>query len=390
METKDLKELRSLRAEQVEVAEKAIEDEKPEEAKDAMAQIKELDARIEKVEQDVKKLKDEENENEDEDKDKTNEEPKAQGQGEQRNMTNEFKPSVTEERDNKELRSFMEYIKSKGAVRDGVKLVDAEPVIPKDISTQPVELPETVTDLKDFTNVVQVKSGSGSYPVLESATEVMHSVAELEQNPELAKPKFKKVAYEVETYRGSVAVSEESLQDSDQDLGKIIADNNARIGLNTTNKAIADVMKTFPAKEVDGTDGIKTILNVDLDPAYNVTIVASQTFFNVLDTLKDKNGQYILQADITSPSGKSISGRPVRVIADNLLGAKGEAKAFIGDIKHAILFADRQQSSARWINNDIYGQLLGIAQRFDVVKAVEEAGYFVSYKAPAEDDNAGA
>ena len=389
METKDLKELRSLRAEQVEVAEKAIEDEKPEEAKSALEQIKELDARIEKVEQDVKKLKDEENENEDEDKDKTNEEPKAQ-EGEQRNMTNEFKPSVTEEQGNKEVRSFMEYIKSKGAVRDGVKLVDAEPVIPKDISTQPVELPETVTDLKDFTNVVQVKSGSGSYPVLESATEVMHSVAELEQNPELAKPKFKKVAYEVQTYRGSVAVSEESLQDSDADLGKIIADNNARIGLNTTNKAIADVMKTFPAKEVDGTDGIKAILNVDLDPAYDAQIIASQSFFNVLDTLKDKNGQYILQSDITSPSGKSISGRPVRVIADNLLGAKGEAKAFIGDISHAILFADRAQASVRWINNDIYGQLLGIAQRFDVVKAVEEAGYFVTYKAPVVDDGAGA
>ena len=388
METKDLKELRSLRAEQVEVAEKAITEEKPEEAKSALEQIKELDARIEKVEKEVKELKDEEGKEEPKE-DKTNEEPKAQ-EGEQRNMTNEFKPSVTEEQGNKEVRSFMEYIKSKGAVRDGVKLVDAEPVIPKDISTQPVELPETVTDLKDFTNVVQVKSGSGSYPVLESATEVMHSVAELEQNPELAKPKFKKVAYEVETYRGSVAVSEESLQDSDADLGKIIADNNARIGLNTTNKAIADVMKTFPAKEVDGTDGIKTILNVDLDPAYNVTIVASQTFFNVLDTLKDKNGQYILQADITSPSGKSISGRPVRVIADNLLGAKGEAKAFIGDIKHAILFADRQQSSARWINNDIYGQLLGIAQRFDVVKAVEEAGYFVTYTAPVVDDGAGA
>lgn len=386
----DIKELRSLRAEQVEVAEKAIEDEKPEEAKDAMAQIKELDARIEKVEQDVKKLKDEENENEDEDK--TNEEPKAQGQGEQRNMTNEFKPSVTEEKDNKELRSFFEYIKSKGTVRDGIKMVDAEAIIPKDISTQPVTLPETVTDLKEFTNVIQVKSGSGSYPVLESATEVMHSVSELEQNPELAKPKFKKVSYEVETYRGSVAVSEESLQDSDADLGKIIADNNARIGLNTTNKAIADVMKTFPAKEVSGTDGIKTILNVDLDPAYNVTVVASQTFYNQLDQLKDKNGQYILQSDITSPSGKALSGRPVRVIADNLLGEKGEANAFVGDIKHAIMFADRAQASARWINNDIYGQLLGLAQRFDVVKAVEEAGYFVSYKAPAveEDDNAGA
>lgn len=388
METKDLKELRSLRAEQVEVAEKAITEEKPEEAKSALEQIKELDARIEKVEQEVKEIKDEKDKEEPKE-DKTNEEQKAQ-EGEQRNMTNEFKPSVTQYQDNKEVRSFMEYIKSKGAVRDGITSVDAEAIIPKDIATQPVTLPETVTDLKEFTNVVQVKTGSGSYPVLESATEVMHSVAELEANPELAKPKFKKVAYEVQTYRGSVAVSEESLQDSDADLGKIIADNNARIGLNTRNKAISDVMKTFPAKEVNGTDGIKAILNVDLDPAYNVTIVASQTFFNVLDTLKDKNGQYILQADITSPSGKSISGRPVRVIADNLLGAKGEAKAFIGDIKHAILFADRAQSSARWINNDIYGQLLGIAERFDVKKAVEEAGYFVTYTAPVEDDNAGA
>lgn len=381
MET--IKELRDLRAEQVEVAEKAITEEKPEEAKSALEQIKELDARIEKVEKEVKELKDKEGKDEPKE-DKTNEEPKAQ-EGEQRNMTNEFKPAVTQEQDNKEVRSFMEYIKSKGAVRDGITSVDAEAIIPKDIATQPVTLPETVTDLKEFTNVVQVKTGSGSYPVLESATEVMHSVAELEANPELAKPKFKKVAYEVQTYRGSVAVSEESLQDSDADLGKIIADNNARIGLNTRNKAISDVMKTFPAKEVNGTDGIKAILNVDLDPAYNVTIVASQTFFNVLDTLKDKNGQYILQSDITSPSGKSISGRPVRVIADNLLGAKGEANAFIGDIKHSILFAERNQSSARWINNDIYGQLLGIAERFDVKKAVEEAGYFVTYKAPVED-----
>lgn len=379
----DIKELRSLRAEQVELAEKAIEDEKPEEAKDAMAQIKELDARIEKVEQDVKKLKDEEGSDNEPKENKSNDEPKAQ-EGEQRNMSNEFKPSVVEEQNNKEVRGFLEFIRTKGAVREGVKLVDAEPIIPQDISTQPVTLPETVTDLKEFANVIQVKTGSGSHPVSVSPTEVMHSVAELEANPELAKPQFKKVSYEVQTYRGSVTVSEEALQDSDADLGKIIADNNARIGLNTTNKAIANVMKTFTAKEVSGTDDIKKILNVDLDPAYNVTIVASQTFFNILDTLKDKTGQYILQNDITSPSGKSLFGRQVRVVADNLLGENGEANAFIGDIKYAILFADRAQMSARWVNNDIYGQLLGLAQRFDVVKATEEAGYFVSYKAETE------
>ena len=143
-------------------------------------------------------------------------------------------------------------------------------------------------------------------------------------------------------------------------------------------------MKTFTAKSVDGTDGIKDILNVDIDPAYNTTVVATQSFFNAIDKMKDGNGQYILQQDITSPSGKSLFGRKVEVISDQLLGQAGEAHAFIGDVKQAILFADRAQASVKWIDNEIYGQLLAIAQRFDVVKANEKAGFFVTYTAPAE------
>lgn len=164
----------------------------------------------------------------------------------------------------------------------------------------------------------------------------------------------------------------------------LVAENNARIGLNTTNAEIAEVMKTFPAKSVDGTDGIKDILNVDIDPAYNVTVVASQSFFNAIDKLKDAQGQYILQNDITSPSGKSLFGRKVEVISDSLLGNAGEAKAFIADLKQAILFADRAQASVKWVQNDIYGQLLAISQRFDVVKANEKAGYFVTYTAETD------
>ena len=143
-------------------------------------------------------------------------------------------------------------------------------------------------------------------------------------------------------------------------------------------------MKKFTAKEINGTDGIKDILNVDIDPAYNVTVVASQSFFNVLDKLKDANGQYILQSDITSPSGKSLFGRKVEVISDKLLGNAGEANAFVGDVSQAILFADRAEASVRWVQNDIYGEILAISQRVDVVKADDKAGFFVTYTAPAE------
>ena len=374
----NLKELRSLRAEQVEQAEKAVEAGKPEEAQDALEEIKKLDERITAVEEEIKELTDKEKGTKEEDDTKKEDAPVAD-KGENRSM-NQFKPSIKENKESAELRGFMEFMRSKGEVRDGVTSINgAEAVIPQDIVTTPVELPETVTDLKAYANVVKVPTAQGSYPILESATERMISVEELAKNPELAKPKFLDVNYKVLTYRGQIAVSEEALQDSTPDLANLVAQNNARIGLNTTNAEIADVMKTFTAKSVDGTDGIKDILNVDIDPAYNVTVVASQTFYNELDKLKDKNGQYILQNDITSPSGKSLFGRKVEVISDSLLGKAGEAHAFIGDVKQAILFADRAQSSVKWIDNEIYGQLLAIAQRFDVVKANDKAGFFVTY-----------
>ena len=373
METRNLKELRELRSEQEAKADALLEEGKLEEGKDALEQIKELDARIAEVEAEIKKIKEESGS-----KDEASKEEPVKQEGEQRSM-NQFKPSVKQDTESKEVRGFMEFLRSKGEVRENVKSEGVDVIIPKDIVTQPVQLPETVTDLKAYTNVVKVPTAQGSYPILESPDTVMHSVEELAKNPELNAPKFKAVDYKVLTYRGQVPVSNEALQDSTPDLANLVAQNNARIALNTNNKLIADVMKTFTAKEVDGTDGIKDILNLDIDPAYNVTIVATQSFFNILDKLKDGNGQYILQSDITSPSGKSLFGRKVEVISDKLLGLPGEAHAFIGDISQAILTADRAQASVRWVQNDIYGEILAISQRVDVVKANDEAGFFVTF-----------
>ena len=178
----NLKELRSLRAEQVEQAEKAVEAGKPEEAQDALEEIKKLDERITAVEEEIKELTDKEKGTKEDDTKK--EDASVAQEGEKRSM-NQFKPSVNENKESTEYRGFMQYLKSKGQVRDGVKSVDADVIIPKDIVTQPVTLPETVVDLKQFTNVTPVKTAQGSYPVLESATEVMHTVEELEKNPEL-------------------------------------------------------------------------------------------------------------------------------------------------------------------------------------------------------------
>ena len=137
-------------------------------------------------------------------------------------------------------------------------------------------------------------------------------------------------------------------------------------------------MKSFEAKNATDLDAIKAILNVDLDPAYNVSFVVSQSFYQKLDTLKDKNGRYLLQDSIVSASGKAFLGHPVFVVADTVLGEAGEAKAFIGDVQRAVLFADRQELGLRWTDNEIYGQYLQAVVRFDVKKADAKAGYFVT------------
>ena len=262
---------------------------------------------------------------------------------------------------------------------DGVKKTDTTKVTSEEIVTTPIREVNTTVDLKQFTTIYPAQKGSGKYPILKHATAKMASVSELEKNPKLAKPEFQEVDWTVETYRGAIPVSQESVDDADVDLVGIVAEAAAQIKVNTTNNAIAEVLKGFTAKSVKNLDEIKQILNVDFDPAYDVAFVVSQSFYQFLDSLKDQNGRYLLQDSITAASGKVLLGKPVFVLSDTVLGNAGEAKAFVGDFKRAVLFADRQDLGLRWADNEIYGQYLQAVLRFDAVKADDKAGYFLTY-----------
>ena len=262
---------------------------------------------------------------------------------------------------------------------DGVKKTDTTKVTSEELVTTPIREVNTTVDLKQFTTIYPAQKGSGKYPILKHATAKMSSVAELEKNPKLAKPEFQEVNWTVQTYRGAIPVSQEAVDDADVDLVGIVAEAAAQIKVNTTNNAIAEVLKGFTAKTVKNLDEIKGILNVDFDPAYDVAFVVSQSFYQFLDSLKDQNGRYLLQDSITAASGKVLLGKPVFVLSDTVLGNAGEAKAFVGDFKRAVLFADRQDLGLRWADNEIYGQYLQAVLRFDAVKADAKAGYFLTY-----------
>jgi HK97 family phage major capsid protein len=292
-----------------------------------------------------------------------------------------------------ELRSAINtYIRSKGVeVRavDGFTLVDGGALVPEELLT-PEKAVEDVVDLLQYVKKVPVKRSAGKYPVIKKSGSRMNTVEELEANPELAKPTLSNVLYEIDTYRGYIPVSQEVIDDADYDIVGLIDEEIRDQELNTRNYAISTVLKTATAQTVAKLDDIITLLNTGFKTAYQVKIYASQSFFNDLDLMKDGNGRYLLQDDVTVASGKRLKGKEIVVLDDDMIGAKaGDKVAFVGDAKAFCKFFDRKQVSVKWVDNNIYGQLLAGFIRFDVEVGDPAAGYYITFT-PATTEPAGA
>ena len=285
--------------------------------------------------------------------------------------------------------AFNAFMRSKGEKREGLTSTDAGSLIPEEIIYDPTLKLETVVDLASLVQKTKLSAASGKYPILKRASTTIPSVDELEANPDLAKPQFLQVDWKVATHRGALPISQESLDDAQIDLGQLVAEHIQTIKTNTTNAAIATKLASFTAKSVPANaivDGLKDIVNVSLDPAYNKTFVMTQSMYNELDKTKDNEGRYLLQDQISSPAGKSLFGLPVNVIADNQFVSTdtvGTKKLWVGDLRRAILFADRLDVAIEWVDNDIYGRIPRVVIRFDVEAADTDAGYMVSITAEA-------
>lgn len=265
----------------------------------------------------------------------------------------------------------------------GFKTTDGEVLIPEEI-LQAYKKPVDQVDLKQYVKKVKVNSKSGKMPIIKRSEGVMNTVAELAENPELAKPTFEDVAYDIDTYRGYIPVSQEVIDDADYDVTGLVAEAINDQTLNTTNKAIATVVKGLTPKSVTGVDGLKDLINKDIKKVYNVKLYISSSLYATLDKLKDKNGRYLLQDSITAASGKMLLGKEVVVLDDDVIAASGEMKGFVGDLDAAVTYFDRAQTTLRWTENQIYGQLLSGVVRFDVQKVDTDAGFYITYTdAPA-------
>lgn len=275
-------------------------------------------------------------------------------------------------KDNTEIRSFENYIRAKGEVRDGLTTAanSAGVVVPAEVIGEVFQPKKAQYVLSQYATVKPVSNGQGKYPVATNQTAVLATKEELAQIADVDADMFTQVQYAVATRAGKIALSNEVVEDAAVDIVSEVKSQLQKLVDNTDNKHIIDLLKTFTKVDVtavDTFDQLKKVNNIDLDPALNKMVIVNQDTFQYLDTVKDKEGRYLLQPDVTAPSGFSLFGNPVAIVSNKVFAptTEGALPMIMGDIEQSVFIARRNQVETQWEQFDYFSQGLAVVVRND-------------------------
>lgn len=262
--------------------------------------------------------------------------------------------------------------------------------VPKDIRTAVKELRRSEDALENLVNVERVSTLSGSRVIERYADQTpFDNVDEAAQFPEVSTPQFEKIEYKVKKKGGILKVTQELLSDTAENIIGYLKKWIAKKAKATRNfMIVAKIREITKDAEVpvEGLDELKKIFNILLDPAIALTagVVTNQDGYNWLDTLKDKDGKYILQPDPTKPTSTLLFGKyPVKKVSNKTMpsvAVEGGFKVPIvcGDLKEAITIFDRETLTVDISSSagDLWGKDqtgIKVRERLDIQSVDEEA-----------------
>ena len=224
--------------------------------------------------------------------------------------------------------------------------------VPADISTTIRTLRRSEDALETIVRTERTTKVKGSRVYEVNADSVpFDTVDEESQFPDVATPVLKKVEYVIKKFGGILKATYELMEDSDENIISYLENWIARKVKATRNALIIkklDEMTDGFEIEATSVDDLKNIFNVELDPALvaGSKVLTNQSGFNWLDKLKDKEGNYILQKDVTNPSKRLLFGTyPVAVMSNKTIknGATGKVPIYCGNFEEAITLFDREK-----------------------------------------------
>lgn len=246
--------------------------------------------------------------------------------------------------------------------------------VPEDIVTKVERLRETKESLVDLVSVKKVTTNKGQETFKKrSQITGFTSIGEGGKIPKTGKIQFSRVKWEINKYGGYMPVTNELLEDSDEDIESFMTEWLADESRVTRNNIILAVIAEKDKTELNGLDDIKKALNVTLGSKFKSTskIITNDDGLQYLDTLKDNDGKYLLQANPADPMQLRLSAGattvPLKVFSNDTIPTKeGKIPFIIGDLKEGIKFYDRRQISL------LASQVASVGTGDDALNAFEE------------------
>lgn len=256
--------------------------------------------------------------------------------------------------------------------------------VPEDIRTRVDTWREAKVSLMDLVDQETVSTNKGSRTYKKRVQQTgFTKVGEGGKIPGKNTPQFERLDYEIEKYAGYFPVTNELLEDSDANITQTLVEwigDESRV---TRNKLILETVEAKEKTEITGLDDIKKALNVTLGQAFKATsrIVTNDDGLQYLDTLKDKDGDYILQPNPAEPMEMVVCAGatrvPVRVIpngdmpSDMSEEGKQKIPMIIGDLYEAVKFFDRKLLTITTSNIAMAGELNAFEEDLTIFRAIE-------------------
>ena len=223
--------------------------------------------------------------------------------------------------------------------------------IPTDIQYAINKLVRQFASLQNLVNVESVSTTTGqrTYEKISDITPMVDLDDETAAIPDMDDPELTLIKYAIHRYAAIQTVTNSLLKDSVENILAWLSDWVAKKVTVTRNAKIIDAMGKPSAKPtIASFDDIKDLENNTLDPAIETTssFVTNQSGFTVLSKVKDAEGRYMIQPDVTQPDTYRIGGKNLTVVADKWLpDIKGAHPLYFGDFKQGITLFDREHMS---------------------------------------------
>lgn len=262
---------------------------------------------------------------------------------------------------------------SSGIGQQGDKPDKGGYLLPQEYDESITEYKRSLVSLKPYTNVVSVSTREGGYAVAGDNKLELTEFTEFGQL-DVKDLTFGQKKWSMKDYGLLLPIANQLIDDATADIVGFASKEFAKASVRTENKVILALLKkcgqstSAVATDADIYNVFKETINVKIIPDLKAStkLYCNQTVFNYLDTVKDLEGNYILQPDIHSASSKTLFGAYEIVVIPNDVLA--DPTVYIGDMKEYIDFnelAGYEIALSREAGFKNYATWLRIVQRFD-------------------------